>query len=89
MNINIKFPQYICGKTEDGKSFNALKLVELINDNTAKYYRNAGGYFAEAKIENNKIMVQILNFTPFEYFECTENEWIEDNAPYQHWDFLR
>ena len=75
------FPKYIWYKTKYGYD-NALKLVKVKNDGTAKYWRNAGMYSAIARIEDGKIMVQILHYTPIEYVECTEQDWMEDNRGY-------
>lgn len=76
-----EFPKYIWHKTQYGYD-NALKLVTVGNDGTAKYWRNAGLYTAKAEFVENKLMVRILHYDPIEYVECTEENWMEDNRGY-------
>jgi hypothetical protein len=76
-----EFPKYIWHKTKYGYD-NALKLVTVGNDGTAKYWRNAGLYTAKAEFVEDKLMIRILHYIPVEYVECTEQDWMEDNRGY-------
>ena len=76
-----EFPKYIWHETKYGYD-NALKLVNVGNDGTAKYWRNAGLYTAKAEFVEDKLMIRILHYDPIEYVECTEQDWMEDNRGY-------
>lgn len=75
------FPKYIWSANEKRESRNALIRL-YSSDNQATYWRHGGCYSAEAKFKNGKLLVQISNYRPVEYVECTEEQWKEDNGRY-------
>ena len=83
----MEFPKYIMLRESDSHS-NALTLIGS-KDNNAIYWRHAGCYTAEAQYKDGKLMVYIYSNKPYEYIECSEDEWLKDNAGYTsdeyHW----
>lgn len=86
--MEANFPKYIWRTVDSDLGRNALMLVRA-NDKKALYWRHGGQYDANAYFEDGKLMVSILHCEPFEYTECTEDEWRASNGDYasENYDF--
>lgn len=81
------FPKYIWSANEKRESRNALIRLNS-SDNQATYWRHGGCYNAVAKFKNGKLLVEIGNYGPAEYVECSEEQWKKDNGEYACDDYL-
>lgn len=86
--METNFPKYIWRTVDSDLGRNALALVRT-NDKKALYWRHGGQYEANAYFEDGKLMVSISHCEPFEYTECTEDEWRASNGDYasEEYDF--